>query len=515
MKTIKTKFSLCGVIAFAAITVFLIAGCNINVSTSSGTSDPKTPVAGDFTVGNLTQYADNVIAVTVEPKSGKSGGTVTVYYDGAISLPQGVGTYAVTFNVAKADGWNAATGLSGGTLTVIPPVEPVDSLEEAAAYLSEADGGESAEDAVYLLVKIDLEDMTDGDSGWQQLLDAIADADKFITLDLSLCEMDGTEFDPVSSISTGKDKIVSITLPAAVESIASGNSSYPAFKNFDNLEIVNGASVTSIGDCAFAKCSSLTEVSFPLAESIGTAAFADCSSLTEASFPLAESIGSSAFANCSSLTKANFPLAESIGIGAFLLCSSLTEASFPLAESIGIGAFYGCSSLTEVSFPASAYIDGNPFIGCTALVSINLTGNGGLSVTANGKALVKDVTGGKELIAYLSAAGSISMDDIISIGIGAFRDCSSLTEANFPLAESISFGAFRDCSSLTEASFPLAESIGGFAFLACSSLSSITIAADCDIDSNAQIRGDFSDYYDSQSKAAGTYTYNGSAWEGP
>ena len=186
---------------------------------------------------------------------------MTVYYDGSISLPKGVGTYAITFNVAKADGWNAVTGLSGGTLTVIPPVEPVDSLEEAAVFLSEADGGESAEDAVCLLVKIDLEDMTDDASGWQQLLDAIADADKFITLDLSLCEMDGTEFDPVSSISTGKDKIVSITLPAAVESIASGSSSNPTFKNFDNLETVNGAYATSIGGVAFLYCSSLTEAS--------------------------------------------------------------------------------------------------------------------------------------------------------------------------------------------------------------------------------------------------------------
>jgi len=66
----KTKLWLCVVIAFAAITVFLIAGCNINVTT--GSSGPKTPVAGDFTVSNLTQYANNVTAVTVVPKSGKS-----------------------------------------------------------------------------------------------------------------------------------------------------------------------------------------------------------------------------------------------------------------------------------------------------------------------------------------------------------------------------------------------------------------------------------------------------------
>ena len=267
---------------------------------------PGDPVADDFDIDNLNQTADYITAVTITPKSGKSEGSVTVYYDGSEILPTAEGEYTVTFDVAAATGWNAAVGLDGGTLTIIPPGQTLeDILEEIAAYLSAADGGESAENPVCLLVNIDLEYMPAGDSGWQQLLNTINNADKFIALDLSLCEMTGTAFNPVSSISTGKDKIVSITLPAAAKGITNGSSSDPTFNNFDSLTIVSGAYITSIGNNAFYNCSSLTGTSFPLAESIGYEAFFECSSLTEVSFPLAESIGGYAFYGCSGLTEAS------------------------------------------------------------------------------------------------------------------------------------------------------------------------------------------------------------------
>jgi|GEM_PF-5007041 len=121
----KTKFRLC-VIAFAAIIAFSMSGCS-NGTTESGTPGPETPVAADFTVGNLTQTIGSVTAVTVTPKSGKSGGTITVYYDGSTALPTTAGTYLVTFDVAVAAGWKAVAGLAGGTLTISPPEQvPLD-----------------------------------------------------------------------------------------------------------------------------------------------------------------------------------------------------------------------------------------------------------------------------------------------------------------------------------------------------------------------------------------------------
>ena len=83
--------------------------------------------------------------------------------------------------------------------------------------------------------------------------------------------------------------------------------------------------VTSIGSYAFASCSSLTSVNFPVCTSIGNYAFASCSSLTSVNFPVCTSIGYYAFASCSNLTSVNFPKCTSIGSYAFSSCSSLTS----------------------------------------------------------------------------------------------------------------------------------------------------------------------------------------------
>jgi hypothetical protein len=83
---------------------------------SGGTT--QTPAASDYTIGNLTQTAGSVTAVTITPKSGKSSGAITIKYAGSTTIPQTAGTYAVTFDVAATSGWNAKTGLSAGTLTV-------------------------------------------------------------------------------------------------------------------------------------------------------------------------------------------------------------------------------------------------------------------------------------------------------------------------------------------------------------------------------------------------------------
>jgi len=59
---------------------------------------------------------------------------------------------------------------------------------------------------------------------------------------------------------------------------------------------------------------------------------------------------------------------------------------------------------------------------------------------------------------------SVSGANVITIGDSAFYKCTSLIEANFPLAKYIDTYAFSDCSSLTIASFPEATSIGNSAF---------------------------------------------------
>jgi len=83
------------------------------------------PVVGDFTIGTLVfTYDGNPKEVSISPKTDKSAGAITVYYDESITAPTNAGTYAVTFDVAAAYGWNQAPGLSAGNL-VINPATPL------------------------------------------------------------------------------------------------------------------------------------------------------------------------------------------------------------------------------------------------------------------------------------------------------------------------------------------------------------------------------------------------------
>jgi len=108
--------------------VAAVTGWNAVTGLSAGTLtiNAATPVADDFTISGLAQfYNGSARTVTVTAKSGKSGGTVTVKYNNSTTAPSALGTYTVTFDVAATTNWNAATGLSAGTLMIIGQVEMV------------------------------------------------------------------------------------------------------------------------------------------------------------------------------------------------------------------------------------------------------------------------------------------------------------------------------------------------------------------------------------------------------
>ena len=117
---------------------------------------------------------------------------------------------------------------------------------------------------------------------------------------------------------------------------------------------LGGKPITSIGNDAFAHCSSLTEVTIPKSvTSIGKFAFESCSSLTKVI--IAEgvtSIGRAAFGHCSSLTEVTIPEGvTNIEMDTFHGCSSLTEVTIPKSvTSIGKMAFYDCGALATVYY---------------------------------------------------------------------------------------------------------------------------------------------------------------------
>ena len=127
---------------------------------------------------------------------------------------------------------------------------------------------------------------------------------------------------------------------------------YPIGNTRTSYTIPN--SVTSIGNCAFSDCYSLTNVTIPdSVTSIGDSAFNCCHSLTNVTIPdSVTSIGDSAFYYCASLTSVTIPDGvHSIGDYAFSGCISLTRVTIPdSVTSIGDAAFYYCESLTDVYY---------------------------------------------------------------------------------------------------------------------------------------------------------------------
>ena len=178
-------------------------------------------------------------------------------------------------------------------------------------------------------------------------------------------------------------------------------------------------SVTSIGDQAFAGCTSLTSIVIPdSVTSIGDEAFTGCAGLTSITIPDGvTSIGDSAFYGCDSLTSIVIPDGvTSIGDSAFYGCESLTSIVIPdSVTSIGDSTFYGCDSLTSIVIPDGVTTIGDSaFFGCGSLMSV--------------------------------AIG----DSVTSIEYSAFQGCTSLTSITIP--DSVTFirdSAFYGCGSLT------------------------------------------------------------------
>ena len=146
--------------------------------------------------------------------------------------------------------------------------------------------------------------------------------------------------------------------------------------------------VTTIGESAFAGCTSLNEITIPNSvTSIGERAFQGCTSLKRVYFcdnSNLTSIGDFAFYGCKNLIEITIPnRVTSIGRYSFAGCTSLTEITIPdSVTSIGFEAFYGCTSLTEITIPDSVTsIDRNAFRECTSLERVIFENTAGWKVS--------------------------------------------------------------------------------------------------------------------------------------
>ena len=138
------------------------------------------------------------------------------------------------------------------------------------------------------------------------------------------------------------DGTLTISGTGAMKDYNAAENLSPAYMNSDVKKVVIEDGVTSIGELAFYKCSSLTNITIPDSVTcIEYAAFHGCSSLSSITIP-------------NSVT--------SIGIYAFVVCSSLTSITIPDGvTSIGYGAFSECSSLKTISLSCKSSLKKSDF----------------------------------------------------------------------------------------------------------------------------------------------------------
>lgn len=128
-----------------------------------------------------------------------------------------------------------------------PPFTGLTSIAEVIEYLADPEqDGSDPDNPVQLAVKINMNE-------WEQLRDAIVDADKFVALDLTRCYNIPQVFNFYAN-----DQIVSVVLPSEATYIQ--HSMFYGSKNLRQVTLP--ASLTKLGAAAFYDCTDLKLVIF-------------------------------------------------------------------------------------------------------------------------------------------------------------------------------------------------------------------------------------------------------------
>lgn len=296
-------------------------------------------------------------------------------------------------------------------------------------------------------------------------------------------------------------------------------------------ETVNGFTVTTVGDRAFANNKTITSVSLPnTVKSIEEKAFRGCTNLQSVSLGSSlETIGNDAFRLCENLASIDFPNSVyEIGEYAFYQCVSLRSVVLPTSlkairnslfcqcenlesveipnsvEVIETWAFMYCESLKSITIPSSVVSiipDGVTegylqFSGCSQLESIVVEeGNPVYDSRNNANAIIETSTNtliigcnnstvpeGVERIDDYAFYAFNGLEDVTlpstlkEIGIMAFMN-TGLKSIEIPASiESLGEAAFNGCESLRKAVLPnTLTSIPASLFIFCRSLEEVNI----------------------------------------
>ena len=166
----------------------------------------------------------------------------------------------------------------------------------------------------------------------------------------------------------------------------------------------------------------------------------------------------------------------SIGKHAFYQCRNLTSVNFGnRLEKIGEEAFWGCSNLSSLNIPSSVItIEPKAFEGCGGLNTIVVDKNNKIYDSRdNCNALIES-----ESNTLIRGCNNTTIpNNIAFIKESSFNYCENLNSVNIPEGvTSIDDYTFSECSGLFSVSLPnTLTNIGSYAFQRCRALSSIII----------------------------------------
>ena len=283
--------------------------------------------------------------------------------------------------------------------------------------------------------------------------------------------------------------------------------------------IMNGNTVVEIGEAVFNENENIESVSIPASvKTINSYAFNLCfglSSVTFASDSELITIGEAAFAS-TAISSITFPSKlQYITKDAFEYCENLTSVTIPNStKTIFGGAFANCTKLSTVTIGSKvSNIKSGAFTGCVALSSISVDSANETYSSASGVLYNKDKT---TLILYpqgKSNTGFELRDETTTIADYAFEGNTALQQLlinSDSSLVSIGVGAFRGCSSL-KSIMDIPDSlttIGDEAFKGVANNLYVQSACDHPLVASAIIQGVSTRTWDMNHSEKGQYTVN-------
>ncbi len=283
-------------------------------------------------------------------------------------------------------------------------------------------------------------------------------------------------------------KMVSVRLPKNLKKIEM--STFESCRKLTSITF--NKKLTSIGDLAFADCTSLKKVTLPSSlEEIDDEAFAYCYKLATVKLnKKLRKIGECAFRKCYKLKKITLPShLNVVGERAFLSCKDLSAVYFKNAGTkLKRGVFRRCTSLKKLDLPKKLRsIPEETFVGCSALREVALP----KTISIIRKRAFADCTSLKKIVmnkkAYAigdrafegSGLRKIKMNRQMQfIGNGAFRDTDIRSITLGSRVTYIGNRIFSDCKKLQRVYIPASvKGINPGAFNNCTSLRAINVAS--------------------------------------